>query len=214
MIKHALEFLRSELDTYIKSQPGHNDPKYVTLGNVALMDSETNDALRNTLLITLVNVEEESTLKNIKVMHKQANGTVRFENPPVHLNLYILVSANFPDNYDNALIRLSQAIRFFQAKRLFNLQNAVGNSLKIKAADPDEPERLDIQEMEIILDLYTMTFEQINHLWGSLGGKQIPFAMYKARLVRIREPHFAGDAPPIEIIQQEARPLDHNNTPQ
>ncbi|MFN8303920.1 MAG: DUF4255 domain-containing protein [Saprospiraceae bacterium] len=214
MIKHALEFLRSELDIYIKSLPGHNDPKYVTLGNVALMDSDNNDALRNTLLLTLVNVEEESTLKNIKVMHKQANGATRFENPPVHLNLYILVSANFPDNYDNALIRLSQAIRFFQGKRLFNLQNAVGNSLKIKATDPDEPERLDIQEMEIVLDLYTMTFEQINHLWGSLGGKQIPFAMYKARLVKLREPHFTGDAPPIEIIRQEARPLDNSNTPQ
>lgn len=208
MINHALEFLRAELDTYIKSQPGHNDPRYVSLGNVALIDTENNDALRNTLLITLVNVEEESTLKNIKVMHKQANGTVRFENPPVHLNLYILVTANFPDNYDNALIRLSQAIRFFQGKRVFNLQTAVSNSLKIKASDPDEPERLELQALEILLDLYTMTFEQINHLWGSLGGKQIPFAMYKARLVKIREPHFTSDAPPIEIIQQEAKPLD------
>lgn len=208
MINNALELLRSELDTYVKGLPGNTDPKYVTLGNVALMDAENSDALRNTLLITLVNVEEESTLKNVKIVQKQANGSVRFENPPVHLNLYVLICANFPDNYDNALIRLSQAIRFFQGKRVFNLQNAVSTSLKNKAADPDEPERLEIQEMEILLDLYTMTFEQINHLWGSLGGKQIPFVMYKARLVKIREPRYAGDAPPIEIIQQEAKPLD------
>ncbi len=55
-------------------------------------------------------------------------------------------------------------------------------------------------ELKLNIELYTLTFEQINHLWGSLGGKQVPFAMYKVRLVRIQE-NTRQDAPLIETIR-------------
>jgi hypothetical protein len=46
-----------------------------------------------------------------------------------------------------------------------------------------------------------MTFEQINHLWGSLGGKQVPFAMYKARLVAVSDHRSLGQGRLIEKIE-------------
>jgi hypothetical protein len=51
-------------------------------------------------------------------------------------------------------------------------------------ADPDHP---DLAELRLIMNMYTLTFEQINHLWGSLGGRQLPFVMYKVRLVKVRD---------------------------
>ena len=134
------------------------------------------------------------------------NGAARYEQPPVYLNLYLLFSANFPDNYDNALIRLSQTIRFFQSKRLFNLINTTSPTILASANDANNPDRDALAGMELVVDLYTMTFEQINHLWGSLGGKQIPFVMYKVRLVVIREPKYTAEPPVIEEVGEDSHP--------
>jgi hypothetical protein len=48
--------------------------------------------------------------------------------------------------------------------------------------------------------MYTLTFEQINHLWGSLGGRQIPFVMYKVRMVAITERSIRREVPLIEEV--------------
>lgn len=207
MIDSALILLREELNEYIRNLPGNTDPSYVVLGNVSALDADGGDDLRGTLILSLVNIEEESTLKNGKAFHKMLNGTVRYENLPIFLNLYLLFSANFPDNYTNALIRLSQTIRFFQGKHAFNLRNTVSSTILAAISDPTNPEKDVLSGLELYLDLYTMTFEQINHLWGSLGGKQIPFVMYKARLVLIREPQFRAEAPVIEEIGEESRSI-------
>ena len=210
MLDSALILLREELNEYIRSLPGNNDPSYVVLGNASAIDNEGNDALRGTLILSLVNIEEESTLKNGKTYQKMPNGTVRYEEPPVYLNLYLLASANFPDNYTNALIRLSQTIRFFQGKHSFNLQNTVSATILAAANDPLNPDRDALAGLEIYLDLYAMTFEQINHLWGSLGGKQIPFVMYKLRLVMLREPKYEREGGIIEEIDHNIHPVTEN----
>jgi len=212
MIHYALMMLRDELNAYIRTLPDHTAPSYVTMGNVAALEMEDNDALQNTLLVSLVNIEEESALKNGgKVFHKMPNGTVRYENPTVFLNLYLLFSANFPGDYEGALTRLSQTIQFFQSKRVFNLHNTVSDTILAKANNPDNPDKEALSKLELFLDLYTMTFEQINHLWGSLGGKQIPFVMYKVRLVMLREPQYKREGGIIEEIQQDVHPVQENH---
>ena len=55
------------------------------------------------------------------------------------------------------------------------------------------------------MELYTLTFEQINHLWGSLGGRQVPFAMYKLRLVAISEHAVLREVPVIEEVETTAK---------
>ncbi len=210
MIDSALILLREELNEYIRSIPGNTDPTYVVLGNVATLDNDGSDELRSTVVISLVNIEEESTLKNGKTFHKMPNGTVRYENSPIFLNLYLLFCANFPDNYTNALIRLSQIIRFFQGKQTFNMRNTVSPAILAALNDPANSDKDALAGLELYLDLYTMTFEQINHLWGSLGGKQMPFVMYKGRLVAIREPKYRAEAPIIEEIGIDNRSTTDN----
>jgi hypothetical protein len=77
--------------------------------------------------------------------------------------------------YENALIYLSHAITFFQGKYTFTLKNS---TTQVEGL-PDD--------FRIILDLYTLSFEQINYLWSTLGGKQHPFVCYKVRLLQIEK---------------------------
>lgn len=149
----------------------------VVLGNIATVDSggDNSSEPNNKLILSLVNIEEEATLKN-RGPYSRINQQVTYQNPPVFLNLYMLVTAYYPNSYSNALIRLSDTIRFFQSKTNFSLRNSPMDGL-------DENEG----GIELYLELFSMTFEQLNHLWGSLGGKQWPSALYKVRLVRITE---------------------------
>ncbi len=204
MIDVALRLLAFELTEYINAQPNPVPGAGVRLFNISnLADNNAgNDAGTNDhLLISLVNIEEESAYKNLPNTTKLANGTVRYANAPVYLNLYVLFACNFDQHYENALRYLSHCIRFFQGKRVFNLSNTPGFI-------PPAESSPDVQDMHLILDLYTMTFEQINHLWGSLGGRQLPFAMYKARLVKITDRRTIGSGPVIEEIGITDKVLD------
>lgn len=126
----------------------------------------------NNILISLVNFSEEATMKNNQNHAILNNDMVAYKNPPVNLNLFILVTACMT-NYENALIYLSHAITFFQGKYSFTLKNSVTQVDGL----PDD--------FHIILDLYTLSFEQLNYLWSTLGGKQHPFVCYKVRLLQI-----------------------------
>ena len=46
---------------------------------------------------------------------------------------------------------------------------------------------LDPRIQKVIVDLCTLNFEQINHLWSTLGGKYIPSVLYKVRQLTIDE---------------------------
>lgn len=200
MIHLALSLVRSELDAYILSFPDNTDNEYVTLGNVAILESagDTQTGLEEKVIVSVVNLEEESAFKNLPNYAKTVNGSVRYQNAPVFLNLYLLFTSNF-NNYVTSLAHLSEVIQFFQGKNVFNLKNAPGDSDAVP--DPD------VAELQLILDMYTMTFEQINHLWGSLGGKQLPFVMYKARLVKILDRRTTGTGPIIEEIGREEQAI-------
>jgi hypothetical protein len=43
-----------------------------------------------------------------------------------------------------------------------------------------------MDEFKMTLELYCPTFEEQNHIWGTLGGKQLPSVMYLARLVEVQ----------------------------
>ncbi len=191
MINKALELLQSQLNQFIQPLAGADE---VVLGNIALNEAPDQNDIMDKVVISLVNVEEESTLKNTRNYHKTLTG-VQYSEPPVFLNLYLLITAHYPQAYDTALIRLSSVIRFFQSRKCFDVKNAQPLP---DALDPDNP---DDASLYLTMELYTLTFEQINHLWGSLGGKQMPFVMYKTRLVSISEDVSLGTGPLIEEIR-------------
>lgn len=180
MIVHALQIIVNELGEFLKPIAGP-DGKAVVLGNVAPLDKmhgEQPGEDVNKVLITLINIREEKTLKN-GPFHRRNDATLKTEyfNPSVFFNLYILVSAT-QTIYANALIYLSRIASFFQGKNVFTHLNTleVGNEV---------PENDRMDEFKIILDLYSPSFEELNHIWGTLGGKQVPSLVYCVRLVEV-----------------------------
>lgn len=192
MIDKALLLLRDELSSYINLRDASVN---VIIDNIGLLETSNGETLANNVVITLVNIEEESTLKNQSALKRPFAGNAIYENPPIYLNLYLLFTANyFGNNYQLALRRLSYIIQFFQSRNVFSASSSVSGG-DIDLAQPD------VVDLKFTLELYTLTFEQINHLWGSLGGRQIPFVMYKLRLVALTERALVREVPLIEEIE-------------
>lgn len=192
MIDTALILLRDELSSYINLKDASVN---VVIDNIGLAETSNGETLTNNVVITLVNIEEESTLKNQPALKRPfINNKGTYQNPPVYLNLYVLFVSNYSGNdYPLALKRLSYIIQFLQGKNSFSSSSSVlGGSIDLSNDN--------ITELRFTLELYTLTFEQINHLWGSLGGRQMPFVMYKLRLVAITEGIPLREVPVIEEI--------------
>jgi len=184
--------IASQLNQYIQPIAAGDE---VVLGNIALSDSPDQNDLKDKVVVSVVNIEEESTLKNNE--HHVKRGTaVSYRNHPVYLNLYVLFCAHYPNSYNTALTRLSKVIEFFQFRRSFDVNSA-------QPLPPGfDPSNLRDAELAVTLDLYTLTFEQVNHLWGSLGGKQMPFVMYKVRLVIVYKDVILKEVPLIREIRE------------
>lgn len=201
MIHEALLLLREELVVYLAANGYGSADTIVAIENIALFESNNPANLDDKIVFTLVNIEEESTLKNAPHLKKNGSPVARYENPPVYLNLYLLVSscnkASDNDNYIEALHKLSHVIRFFQGKNSFSFSNASFADNTRPFTDPE------LINLSIKAELYTLTFEQINHLWGTLGGKQMPSVMYKLRLVAITARKQLREVPLIEEIQTQ-----------
>lgn len=187
MISHALTIIVNELKKHFEDVygvPFTNDE--AGLGNLseglALVNGGAGVA-RNRLIFSLVNIREEKSLKNLpNYVRNDATLRASYENPPVYLNFLILATATHTD-YTNALLVLSRAIRFFQSGNVFTQDNVSPSSISINA--PTNP--LDrLENFKLIFDLYSPSMEEINHMWGTLGGKQYPFVMYMLRMLDLK----------------------------
>lgn len=191
MIDTALVLLRNELLNFLLGK----DPANVVIDNIGLLETPGGNTLTENIVITLVNIEEESALKNQSPLKRPFTLNAVYRTPPVFLNLYILFTCNYSgDHYQLALKRLSYIIQFVQSRNSFSTSGTAAAS----TIDLTQP---GVTDLKFTLELYTLTFEQINHLWGSLGGRQVPFAMYKMRLVAITDNSIIRTVPLIEEIE-------------
>ncbi|MCB0563679.1 MAG: DUF4255 domain-containing protein [Phaeodactylibacter sp.] len=191
MIDAALNYIRDELEKYLfrfdELNLVPNKPK-VVLGNISQLEAQSSDGnpqndLDEKVVMTLINVEEEFTLKNGPTFTPAKDGGFR-HNPPVNLNLYLLFTIT-ESTYTNAMAFLTKVISFFQARQVFDHENSPGLHDKIE---------------KLLVELYNLNFENLNHLWGVLGGKELPFVLYKIRLVTIiAEPEDSESL--VEVIE-------------
>lgn len=177
MIKQSLEYLAKELNRNLNGNA--SDSLYV-LENVARIDLDSTPSTsgnQGKVMLTLVNIEEEKTLKNdsfyVRRYDPQEGEKIDKRNPTLHVNLYLLISCA-ASTYSTALERIDQVVEYFQGKNIFTADSA--------HPQDNYPTKVE----KIILDLYSLNFEQLNHLWGILGGKYVPSVLYKLRLLPIQ----------------------------
>lgn len=191
MIDVALKFISSELNQYLNNKlsldVASKDP--VVLGNISkLSEAAANNDLEEKVILTLVNLEEERMLRNPEKFTRVEN-RLEQRNPKIFLNLYCLFAVN-KSKYSEALKYLSFVIQFFQHRSVFN-----------HITDP----LLDDKIEKLLLELYTINFEQTNHLWGTMGGKYYPSALYKMRLITIDESFKEAEGEMITRVSIEGK---------
>lgn len=174
MIYETLQILQEQLEKYF-TEIGLG--KIIILENISLWDSGNGDhaKVKDKVVMSLLNIEEETVMKNSPHFHITGNKT-EYKNPPVNLNLYLLISGNC-DSYDKSLRSISKIIEFFQGKNVFTSGNTV-----YKRNNPS----FDVLDFfKFNLELYTPSFEQLNNIWGTFGGRQLPSVIYKIQLIEI-----------------------------
>jgi len=194
MVYEALQIIGEQLNLYLSSKGLNN---LIALENIALLEtsSENSDRVANKVVLTLINLDEEKTLKNLpnyKVINKQ---TTEYKNPPISLNLYLLISANC-NTYVNSLRSISKTIEFFQGKSIFTSENT---TYTIK----DDFDVLDT--FKLIVNLYTPSFEELNHIWGTLGGRQLPSVIYQIQLIEIDRKDLPVTGPVILEVNNDLK---------
>ena len=190
MIQDALDFIRCRLNEYLnlKLDPtGNGQGSFVQLANVAWNDtnnqSTSTDGSNFNAFITLVNVEEDR-ISRPQTNAVRNNNTTIYKNPKIYLNLYVLFAVNL-SSYLESLKRLSYIIQFFQYQNVFT-----------SLSTPDLPVGIE----KLILDLDTLSFQDLNNLWGIMGSKYLPSVLYKMRLIIIDENFEQGTAKLINEI--------------
>ncbi|WP_298547881.1 DUF4255 domain-containing protein [uncultured Aquimarina sp.] len=174
MIFEVLQIITEEVNNFFNIEI---EEKPVSLDNIAFIESDTNENSNtsNNVVLSLLHTEEEATLKNI--LNHQIEGTkVVYKNNKVHLNLYVMFSANRSD-YTESLKSLSKIIEFFQSKRIFTQSNT---SFDREVDGMDK-----IKDFRFTVELFSPSFEEMNFIWGTLGGKQYPSVIYKASVLEI-----------------------------
>jgi hypothetical protein len=193
MLSHALTIVINELEKHLADTYGvAGATPQVRLGNIAEgVGGATGMVPRDVLSFSMVNIREEKTLKNLSnQVRNDATLKVVFENPPLFLNFQILLVATH-SSYVNALLMLSRAIRFFQFTNVFDQDSVTPSSLTFNA--PVNP--LDqLETFKLVFDLYSPPMEEVNHLWGTLGGKQFPFVLFTLRLLELKFKAAQGEA--------------------
>jgi len=188
MLSHALTIVINELERHLSEVYGApNVSPQVRLGNIAegvgSGAANAGSVPRDILAVSMVNIREEKTLKNVPNQTRN-DSTLRvvYANPPVFLNFHVLIVATH-SSYSNALLMLSRAIKFFQMSNVFDQDSVAPASLTTNAPG----QALDqLETFKLIFDLYSPTMEEVNHLWGTLGGKQYPFVLYTLRLLEMQ----------------------------
>ncbi|KAB1230962.1 MULTISPECIES: DUF4255 domain-containing protein [Chryseobacterium] len=166
MIDNVLTVLKDQLNSSADLRD------IVVVDDIAKHDDDTS-GLENKVVITLLNVEEESTLKNRsrytkkKISDNPTRYDMQQENAPAYLNLYVMISAN-RTRYSNALINISKVIEVFQTNNVLSY------------IDPETTKDVDFR-----IELHSIPFDQLSYIWGLLGGKIMPSALYKISVVKI-----------------------------
>ena len=158
--------MRAELAAYLQP-PRDATAVEVALGSIAGVAGTG----PNQVLISLMGVEEDAALRNGSPFQRPAVDGSGAANPPASLSLLVLIGANFTDNatYPTALQRLARTVQCFQQKRVFMAANTpTDGAVAVR--------------LRVAVDLHSPSFEQLSQLWGTLGGKQVPFVLYKLRV--------------------------------
>lgn len=188
MISKALQFTNDALDQFLRNRFGLDDKK-VLLNKLVESNGNVPQVNQNKVVISLINVEKETT-KPFYVRNQQLqNGNYSDVSPSERYNLDLLISSNF-DDYGETLKFLDAVILFFQV-----------NTTLDASSFSSIPAGLTRLEFEI----EKVTYHQMQSLWTAMGAKYQPSVIYKTRLITIQASEISGFTPAVSNTSNSAK---------
>ena len=188
MIYPSLNTIVDKLNASMFAKWGANvngTSEIVELNNIANISDEKND-LHNKIILTVLKVEEETSLKNAGHFSRTSANQIEKHEPAIYLNLYLLIAITKKD-YREALQLLSDTITYFQSNRVFTGE--------IHDAKTDAR-----TSFRITVELHETSFQEIFDMWSNLGSKVFPSIIYKIRLLKFFDASQVQPAPLIEKV--------------
>ncbi|MFC7774738.1 Pvc16 family protein [Flavobacterium sp. GCM10027622] len=164
----------------------------VEITNIATLNDGDDFLLsKSVIVLSIVNIEEDKTLKNQSVYLRDTNDQTnisRYKQPTQHLIISVLFASYNKDmaKYLDGIDKLKNVISYFQ-------QN---NSFYYKIDDTEmidydtyltKTELQKEQYQKITMESVSLTTEQLNQMWSCLGSKYMPSMLYKMRLCMIQQ---------------------------
>ncbi len=172
MLDKVLLFISDLLNKELKMTFGLADD-IVTVSSLINLDGSISKNIENKVILSVINLEQEKTVKNREEYVSSGSSSFNRVNPSVHLNLYLLISSNYnSENYIEALKMLSTVIGVFQASRVFK---------------PETHPELDPSIKRLTFEIYNVPVQELSHVWSGIGAKYVPSMVYKIRMVTIQK---------------------------
>jgi hypothetical protein len=191
MIDGTISFIEETLSAYLKDKMNFKDDK-VICSNLVEQDGSIAIKEENRVVITLVDLDQEASLKNSNRQEMRPGGSMKSVFPPVNLNLFVMFSCMFAStNYKEGLKYLSHIILFYQGRPLFT-----------NTAYP-QLNKFGIEKLSF--EIYHPDYQARNNMWTILGIKYLPSIIYKVKMLSFSDTLVKEDLPAITA-------LDQNNT--
>ena len=190
MISKTLAFLSDLLNREIKMSYGF-DRDRVVVSSLVNPDGMVSENIENKVVISVINIEHETTVKSMGNYITGGENKFGKTAPPVYLNLYLLISANFNSgNYLEALKMLSTVISIFQANTYFTKQN-----------NPEMQNPLE----KLTIEIFNLPLNELSHIWNGIGAKYVPSILYKVRMISIKEDKIKKEVPGISGLDNNPK---------
>ena len=190
MLEQVLNFTKNALNSYLKQKFDLNQDT-VVINNVIEPNGQVPSGNQNKIVISLLNVEQETNRQFYGRNQKLSDGNYADINPSERFNLDLLFSSNFQD-YTETLKFLGETIAFFQS-----------NISMTRTKFPDLPEGINKLDFEIEKTGYL----QMHNLWSALGAKYQPSCIYKLRLINIQTEQLIGIVPSVSATSNQSDPV-------
>lgn len=176
-IYDTLETLRMYLELNVHNSRQDNSTLDWTVSLNALEKDGSNNEEKNDIVITLLRLEEETSRKSpVPVNKEKTKNGYKLTNPEIWINLYVLISSQ-SSVYETALQQISNVIYWMNS--IPNCQYYDKNMISLEAQAIYQ----NISRFQV--EMQSLTAEQNNSMWQTLGCKMVPAVVYKIHTVEV-----------------------------
>jgi hypothetical protein len=181
MLNDSLIAVKRKLQQNLQNRYSLDDD-IVVLNQLVEQDGSGQQQNKNKIVITLLNLSQETTKQYINSNKKQLDSTFIKTNPALTFNLYVLFTACF-DDYEETLKFLNSTIAFFQANQSVSLSSSQAGTEQFNT---------------LRFEIENASHHEMHNLWSAMGAKYRPSILYKVRYVTIQSDELQKIVPQVD----------------